>query len=304
MIRSLRLTAAAVFTASSIAMITAEAATAQSRSQIETHAPAVPAPRTISYGPDARQAVDFWLPAAPADARRPPLIVFVHGGAWSMGSKANGTGQWKEAHFLTRGYALASVDYRLVPFARVEDQASDVAKALRVLISRADALGFDPHRVVLMGHSAGAHLVALVSTDPAYLAQSGLSLSDITGTVDIDGAGYDVPEEIGAARPLLRHAYEQAFGTDPSRQRALSPVFHAAAPNVGHFLLLHVDRLDSATEADELAEALRQSGAKVQVNGFAGKGLAGHMTINRRLGDPDYPATSVVDSWLDSLLRP
>jgi acetyl esterase/lipase len=77
-------------------------------------------------------------------ARGPvPLVVFVHGGAWKFGNKDNGSGAWKAPHFTGLGYAFASLNYRLVPQARVEDQAADVAAALAHLIADADKLGID-----------------------------------------------------------------------------------------------------------------------------------------------------------------
>ena len=303
MATSYRFAAVTVWVSFALAVAAAapRVAAGQSRDQFDVSAPNVTAPRTITYGADKMQSVDYWSPTVPASKVRPPLIVFVHGGAWSRGNKTNGTGRWKEAHYPGLGYAFATLDYRLVPTVRIEDQASDIANALRALINQSETLGFDPHRVVLMGHSAGAHLVALVSTDPAYLTKAKLSFADIAGTVAIDGAGYDVAEQIDADKFFLRREYIQAFGTDTARQRALSPTFQAGSPNVDHFLLLHVERPDSARQTDELAIALRRGGSQVQVNGFEGKGLAGHMTINRRLGDPTYSATPIVDAWLEKL---
>ena len=73
---------------------------------------------------------------------------------------------------------------------------------------------------------------------------------------------------------------------------------HAAAPNAASFLILHVDRSDGIAQSEALAAALRATGTPVELNGFEGKGLRGHMAINRDLGSPDYPATPVVDAWL------
>ena len=133
--------------------------------------------QALSYGADRLQAVDYW--AAPStDA---PLVVFVHGGGWSRGDKRMMDGSDKLAHWRAQGYAVASVNYRLVPEATVEEQAADVAAAVAHLKARSGALGFDPERIALVGHSAGAHLVALVGTDPAYLRGVGLSFADIDG---------------------------------------------------------------------------------------------------------------------------
>ena len=257
--------------------------------------------RTMAYGDDPLQTLAFWPALAPtgtATARPAPLILFVHGGGWKRGDLTNATGKAKVAHFTAEGYAFASINYRLVPDARVEDQAADVASALAWIIAHAGALGIDPARIVLMGHSAGAHLVALVGTDPRYLDAAGLDETTIAGVVPIDGAAYDVPQQMTAGARIMGPTYEQAFGADPERQRAISPTFQAAAPNAPAFLILHVQRVDGVAQARGLADALRAAGTPVQLEGFDGTGLRGHMEINRSLGDPAYPATAIVDTWL------
>lgn len=259
--------------------------------------------REIAYGRDPLQTLSFWAPATRGE-RPAPLILFVHGGGWKRGDKSNAPGKAKAAHFRAQGYAFASVNYRLVPEATVEQQAADVAAALARLRADAAGLGIDPGRIVLMGHSAGAHLVALVGTDPAWLHAAGLSPGDIAGIIPIDGAAYDVPSQMTVKAPLLGDTYAQAFGSDPSRQRALSPTHHAAAPNAGPFLILHVQRRDGTAQARGLAEALRSAGTPAQVEAFAGTGLQGHIDINRKLGLPDYPATPVVDAWLRARFAP
>lgn len=270
-------------------------------------APPVSQGTTLRYGNDPAQAITFWPAQLRSDpAKQAPLIVFVHGGGWSRGTAESGTGKWKEAHFPAEGYAFASIDYRLVPGATVEDQASDVAHALKALLDRAATLGIDRTRVVLMGHSAGAHLVALVGTDERYLKGAGLSFADLTGVVPIDGAAYDVPAQMADAPRIMQRTYRAAFGTDPARQRALSPTLAAAAhpfsaAHAPRFLLLHVQRPDGVRQAKTLEAALKAAGAAVERDSFDGTGAMGHVTINHRLGDPSYPATATVDHWLERL---
>lgn len=249
----------------------------------------------IAYGADKLQRLDFH---AAKTSQPAPLVLFVHGGGWKRGDKNNATGRLKPPHYNSLGYHFASINYRLVPEATVEQQAADVATALAELLRRADALKIDRSRVVLMGHSAGAHLAALVGTDPQYLRAAGLTLTDISGVIPLDGAAYDVPAQMGENARLMGDTYKQAFGTDPARQRALSPTLHAATPNAPAFLILHVQRHDGMAQSRALGDALRMAGTNAVVKGFAGRGLAGHMEINRRLGDPDCPATQVVDKWL------
>ncbi len=252
------------------------------------------APSELSYGTGPLQRIDYW----PAPGRNAPLVVFVHGGGWKRGDKAMMQGSAKLSHWQSQGYAVASVNYRLVPDATVEQQAQDVADAVALLHREKTRLGIDGTRLVLVGHSAGAHLVALVGTNPAYLRKAGLTYRDIAGVIPLDGAAYDVPAQMDRNARLMGDTYEQAFGTDPARQRALSPTFHAAAPNAPSFLILHVQRRDGAQQARGLASALQKSGTAADVQGVAGRGLRGHAEINRKLGEPDYPATAIVDRYL------
>ncbi len=261
---------------------------------------AIPPTRTLAYGSDPLQALDLWVPEG---ARAAPLVLFVHGGGWSRGSKRNAVGRALPGHMLAQGYAFASIDYRLVPAASVEQQAGDVAAALAHLLQRAEALGIDPTRVVLTGHSAGAHLAALVGTDERYLKAAGLSFADLRGVMPNDGAAYDIAAQLTDAGPMLKKTYTRAFGTDPARHAALSPTMHAAAPNAPAFLLLHVQRPDGVAQNRTLAEALKRAGTMVEIGSVPGEGLRGHMEINRKLGEPDYPATPVMDAWLKKVLE-
>lgn len=250
-----------------------------------------------AYGNAALQKLDFF----PAKAAKAPVLVFVHGGGWKRGDKGNATGRDLAPHYVAQGYAVASVNYRLVPDATVEQEAADVASAVAYVRSNAARLGVDPGRIVLMGHSAGAHLVALVGTDPQYLRNVGLGLDALRGVIPNDGAAYDVPAQMTDGPKIMQQTYSQAFGTDPARQRALSPTLQADSPNAPAFLLIHVQRPDGVRQAEALAAALKRAGTPVQINGFPGDGLKGHMEINRQLGDPAYPATPVVDAWLKAV---
>ncbi len=250
-----------------------------------------------AYGAAALQKLDFF----PAKAPRAPLLVFVHGGGWKRGDKGNATGRDLAPHYVAQGYAVAAINYRLVPDATVEQQASDVASAIAYLRANAAKLGIDPAKFALMGHSAGAHLVALVGTDPQYFRGVGLGMDAVRGVIPNDGAAYDVPAQMTDGPQIMQATYAEAFGKDPARQRTLSPTLQAASPNAPAFLLIHVQRPDGMRQAAALADALKRAGTPVQVNGFPGEGLKGHMEINRQLGDPAYPATPVVDAWLKGI---
>lgn len=257
------------------------------------------APRTtpdlvISYGSDQRQGVDYYAPDAAV--AKPPLVLFVHGGGWRFGSR-EGTVQFKPGHLTANGFAFGSLGYRLLPDAPVETQAQDVADGLAAMRARADELGYDPDHVVLMGHSAGAHLAALVATDPQY---AGAHFGAIKGVVLLDGAGYDVARQMAGATELPE-LYEAAFGTDPVRQAALSPITHADARVAPNWLILHVaDRPASRMQSEALGEKLAAGGAKVEVVAVDN---TDHGRLNRELGSPGDVATARLDVFLQGLVN-
>jgi acetyl esterase/lipase len=251
---------------------------------------------TYSYGRDEKQAFDFY--PAPAGGH-PALIAFIHGGGWSIGDKASGTHN-KSSHYNSLGYAFASLNYRLVPETDPAGEAADIATALAVLRSKANALGFDPDRIVLMGHSAGAHLAALVSTDPRYLEAAGVPLRAIRGTILLDGAGYDVPRQMASAGPMLGKMYRDAFTTDRATQLRLSPLTYAARPNVEKWLILFdSSRADSGSQSEALAAALKSVGNSARAISVSD---TSHMKLNRDMGVEGDPATALVDDFIEAAL--
>lgn len=269
-----------------------------SAAQVATQAkPAKPVGKVLSYGQHPLQQMDFY----PADSRFEgprPLIVFIHGGAWAGGDKADSTGEAKIRHYTAAGYALASINYRLLPEVDIEDQAADVAAAIAMLRDKSRDMALDKRRIVLMGHSAGAHLAALVATDPRWLDERDMRPDDIAGVVLLDGPAYDVPSQIRDAGPLLGFGFQLAFGSRPARQDLLSPITHVDGANARRFLLLHVERPDAQRQALLLRDKLKKSGTDAQVLGFPGKGMEGHNLLNAMLGRRDSPATVPVDEWL------
>lgn len=243
----------------------------------------------IAYGSAPLQQLTF----TPAGTRRAPLFIFIHGGGWSFGDK--NMASHMAAHFHGLGYAFASLGYRLVPAANPQQQAEDVAAAIAYLVRNAERLGIDPGRIILSGHSAGAHLAALVGTDPSYLAGHHLPISTLSGVVLLDGAGYDVPSQMARGGPLLRRMYADAFGNDPAFQARVSPTLQAAAPNAARFLILHITSRpdDSGAQSRRLAEALRRAGTPAEVVAVDNT----HAEIFRLFGQPGHVATERTDAF-------
>ncbi len=249
--------------------------------------------RTVIYGDHARQQIDVY---EPADAVEPlPLIVFVHGGGWSMGDRKSV--QAKPAHFGAAGYYFASAGYRVLPDAPVEQQAADIGAAISALRGQAGAIGFDPDQILLMGHSAGAHLAALVASDPSY---AGDAFGAIRGVVLLDGAGYDIAANIAGANPRSWQLYNNVFGSDPARHTALSPITHIGGRDAPRWLALYVEERETARlQAQTLANALIETGAEASALPISG---TDHGRMNREIGTPPGAAqTQAIDAFLESV---
>jgi acetyl esterase/lipase len=234
---------------------------------------------------------------APPRASRLPIVAYLHGGSWARGDKQ--AVHSKPERFIQEGCLFISINYRLVPDVRYQEQAQDVANAVAWIRQHANEYGGDPQRLYLLGHSAGAHLAGLISTDERYLKTAGLRPDSLKGTVLLDGAGYDIPRqvnELGAASN--RQMYREVFGPEAGVWRAASPITHVAkGKGTPPFLLIHIaSRKDSAAQAHGLAAALRQAGIAAQVESAPNKT---HESLTRDLGLPDDEPTG----WILRFLR-
>jgi arylformamidase len=253
---------------------------------------------TIAYGEHPLQQLDFYS----AGEGLRPLLVFLHGGAWQFGDKARRLADAKAPFARGEGGHFASLNFRMVPEVGVAEMARDAAAGIARLIADAGTLGVDPQRVVLMGHSSGAQLAALIGTDPTYLADAGLGPEVLAGVIANDGAGYDPRERSVRAEWLHRRLIEPAFPAEA--QAELSAVVHAArAPNAGAFLLLHAGRDLGSRHAALLEAALRQAGTPVARHGFAGRSAHAHVMLSRKFGVAGFPSTEVARSWLRAIFE-
>lgn len=250
--------------------------------------------RDTPYGPHKRQRMDVYLPAAatPPQARR-PIIVMVHGGAWRFGDKAmRRVVENKIRHWLPRGFILVSTNYRLLPDAAPLEQARDVARAVARTQALATEWGGDPERVVLMGHSAGAHLVALLNANPAEALA--LGARPWRGAVALDSAAMDIRPIMEARHPSL---YDKAFGNVPSNWDRVSPLRQLVSGAPPLLAVCSSQRSDSCRQAEGLQARAQTLGVRIEVQP---QDLS-HGEINGRLGLPG-PYTAAVTAFVDSLL--
>jgi arylformamidase len=246
--------------------------------------------RDIAYGSDAAQRLDVYRPAKPDPNGL--VILMVHGGGWARGDKTHGrTVTNKVAHWVPQGHVFVSTNYRMVPAADPVQQADDVARALAFVQARAVSWGMNPARVVLMGHSAGSHLVSLVSADPSIATRQGAR--PWLGTVALDGAGYDVVTIMEGRHFRL---YDKAFGTDRALWTQGSPTRRLNAAPPPMLLVCSSRRDDSCAQAQGFLVKANAMGGKVERR-MEDKS---HGEINEQLGLRG-PYTEAVDAFLRRL---
>jgi acetyl esterase/lipase len=253
--------------------------------------------RDIAYGADPAQRMNVYLPNATVPpvtdpARRAPVLVMVHGGAWRFGDKSSsGVVGNKLLRWSPLGVVIVSVNYRMLPAADPLDQARDVAAALARVQSLAPGWGADPARILLMGHSAGAHLVALLSASPTLAAEAGVR--PWAGTVVLDSAAVDVE---GIMRVRHLPLYDRAFGNDPALWRAASPLAQLSGPIMPVLAVCSAPRATSCPTARLFAAKATRLGSRSEVLPVD----LSHMAINHDLGLPGA-YTDGVETFMRSI---
>ncbi|HEV8344561.1 MAG TPA: alpha/beta hydrolase [Candidatus Binatia bacterium] len=214
--------------------------------------------RDIPYAntPDNRQTLDLYLPAG---SNSPLLLIFIHGGFWTLSDNEFRIGPSLAQALVPSGIAVALVRYRLAPAYRHSSQAEDVAAAVAHLTREGKRYGYDSKRMFLAGHSAGAHLAALVALDPRYLNSYRMSPDSLAGVITISGI-YDLKPKPDSTQDQ-KAAVQQAFGDSPETLKAASPITHVR-PGGPPFLILSAagDLPGFAMDAKRFGDSLRNAG--------------------------------------------
>lgn len=220
--------------------------------------------RGIAFGPLERQRMDVWRPREEARAGL-PVVVFFYGGSWQSGARADYA--FVAAELAERGFVVVVPDYRLHPQAGFPAFVHDAAAAVALARRMAPGWGGDPRRVVLMGHSAGAHIATLLALDPRYLAEAGDSRDRLAGVVGIAGP-YDFLPFTGAD---IRAVFAGAADL-----RETQPVNFADGRGPP-MLLLHgeADRTVLPRNSASLARVTRAAGGEVVLATYPGVGHVG-----------------------------
>ena len=203
-----------------------------------------------------RHRLDLYLPKGRRDV---PVMMFVHGGGFTVGIKDQYAfvGQVLAAN----GIATAVISYRLSPKTSYPGHVQDVARAFAWLRSHVAEYGGRADRIFVSGHSAGATLVAMLGSDPAYLKEVGESIDHIVGVIPISGSFTQ------SARSGM---FDNPYAVEAQVVRNASAINHTAGPHPP-FLILYGDRDAPRTGQDALAmaQALKASGNDADVHEIA-----------------------------------
>ncbi|HWU35301.1 MAG TPA: alpha/beta hydrolase [Methylovorus sp.] len=218
----------------------------------------------IAYGSDKLQKMDVYLPPPSGQARMAPapIIMMVHGGAWRIGDKSHSKVITnKLARWVPKGIILVSLNYRMLPGTAPLAQAEDAALALSVIQQKAPGWKGDASQLILMGHSAGAHLVSLLSSQPSIATAFGAK--PWLATISLDSAALDVPTIMQRRHPRF---YDQAFGKDSNYWRASSPWQQLTQQSLPLLAVCSTQRRDNPCEqAYSYQRRARELGVRVDV---------------------------------------
>ena len=205
----------------------------------------------IVYGDLPRQKLDVYRPNFPAEDA--PVIVFFYGGSWKSGER--GKYRFVADALTQRGYTVIIPDYRLYPQARFPAFMNDAARAVRWTAENIRLPDGRKPSLFLAGHSAGAHIAALLSADRQYLRDAGVPAGTICGVIGLAGPYAFDPLRYRSTRAV----FADLETTDPAR-----PV-KQVAKGQPPYLLLHGDGDTTVRPSNtvEFANALKSSGNSV-----------------------------------------
>lgn len=240
----------------------------------------------IPYTSQAKAESQFLDVYAPPQAKRAPVLFFVHGGGWRRGSKDQTVYQNFVQAIAHHGFVTVVPNYRLSSVAEHPAQIEDVASAFAWTYRNISKYGGDPNLIFVSGHSAGGHLVSLLALDRRYLQQQHVPAEAIKGVLALS-AVFDITKMRGRSTKTMA---EPAFGDNPSVWKEASPMDHVRS-GLPPFLVLYAKR-DPDTlkeQAVRFAAALREKKDRVVLVELKRQGHLSEMLRSRRGRNPMIP---------------
>lgn len=216
--------------------------------------------RNIVFDSTHKLALDMY---APRGAHNLPVVVFFYGGSWQDGKRQ--WYHWMGEALAQHGVVVAIPDYRKYPQVRLDGFMTDAADAVAWVHAHAADYGGNPQVMFLMGHSAGAHIGALLATDKHWLVDVGMNPRQLAGFIGLAGP-YDF-------LPLTGAAFIGMFGATPQAQARSQPVNFVDGDEPPMLLLQGTtDEYVKPKNACSLARRLRKQGEPVTVHMYKGIG--------------------------------
>ncbi len=244
----------------------------------------------LHYGPDERQIVDVYQPDM-CRTRACPVTLWVHGGGWRHGDMTGEAATNLQTIWAEQGIVMVGVNYRLSPQVMHPAHVQDVAAAINWVYRNIGKYGGDSAHISLLGHSAGAHLVALVATNPTYLGAYNLSPKMLANVFPIDTASFDLTDPSRFVRRLTK----EAFGTDENVLREASPNWnvHPGGSYPAFIIAATKARGDAIETSQILQSKLRQAGgaAELMIMDYHAGQMKSHGAIAKDLTNLDSPMT-------------
>jgi acetyl esterase/lipase len=208
----------------------------------------------VTYGPNPRNQLDIYTPAAQNDKALAPVVVFFYGGNWNSGSRSGY--EFIGEALASRGIIAVLADYRLYPQVRYPEFLEDSARAVAWTAKEIKRVGGDPKRLYVMGHSAGAYNAAMIALDPRWLAAEGMTPMALCGWIGLAGPYDFIPIQNRATRPVF------FYPDTPPESQPINHVTNSAPPAL--LIAASEDELvNPVRNTGGLADRLRAAGVKV-----------------------------------------
>ena len=222
----------------------------------------------------------------PRDAHDAPVVVFFYGGSWKSGKRQ--WYRWAGMALAQRGLVVVIPDYRLWPKVRLDGFMQDAAHAVAWTHAHAAQYGGNTMQLFVMGHSAGAHIGALLATDAHWLNAVGMQPRQLAGFIGLAGP-YDF-------LPLTDPDFVDMFGSTHAAQLRSQPV-HFVDGDEPPMLLLQgtTDKVVWPRNATSMAEAMRREGENAEVKMYPN---IGHTAILMAMSRPFHSKAPVLDDAL------
>lgn len=215
-------------------------------------------PGGIAYGKSPRQRLDVYAPESRTGTNH-PVVVYFYGGGWQSGHRSDSRGVAQA--LAARGIVTIAADYRIYPETVFPGFLDDPAAAVRWTHDNVLRFGGDQRRIFVMGHSSGAHMAAMLATDPRYLAAQGISNASLAGMIGLAGPYAAIPTN----DPHMDKIFPAAL-----RERALPIAFVTGKKPP---MLLAAGTADTDVDpsnSDRFADALRAHGDAVELKKYPG----------------------------------